>query len=340
MLSVIRLRGLILAVLSLLLVTPVFLSQAKAADEADVQGFESLRQRPVEIWSDGTRLAGDLFYPRDRKEGEKLPALVLCHGWGGVKAHLNPQIAPRFAAAGYIVLTFDYRGWGESDSRLVVTGAMPKPTKGAPVEVSATAIREVVDPFDQQEDIDAAISFILGEPGVDTSRIGIWGSSFGGGHVVWRAAHDDRVHCVVAQVGAMDAREGVLRMIAEKGKSVADIETDRTRRARGELPPVPQGVDQAPGLRGTPYNERFVRFVPWEHAHKIKVPVMLIDASKEHYFDIREHSGKVHEILKGKVPVEYHVLDQITHYGVYQGKPLDAVMALEIPWFDKHLKGK
>jgi len=34
-------------------------------------------------------------------------------------------------------------------------------------------------------------------------RIGIWGTSFGGGHVIYRAAHDSRIACVVAQVGSM-----------------------------------------------------------------------------------------------------------------------------------------
>jgi dienelactone hydrolase len=69
---------------------------------------------------------------------------------------------------------------------------MPKPDKdgdgvpqtqkkafGGPyVTVKAQAIREVVDPVDQQKDIDAAISYVYGEPMVDKERIGIWGTSF------------------------------------------------------------------------------------------------------------------------------------------------------------------
>ena len=152
-----------------------------AGELMDVEGYPSLVRKPVEIWSDGTRLAGDVFYPKATAEGEKLPTIVLCHGWGGTKSHLNRGIAPRFAAAGYLVLAFDYRGWGESDARLVVRGKMPEPDEDGYVTVKAQAIRQLVDPLDQQEDIDAAITFVEGEPHADPSRIGIWGSSFGGG---------------------------------------------------------------------------------------------------------------------------------------------------------------
>ena len=177
---------------------------ATAQEEKAVEGFPAVLQRDITLWSDGTRLSGILLYPKDREEGEKLPALVMCNGWGGTKAFLmRSGIAPRFAAAGYVVINYDYRGWGDSDSRLVVRDEIPKPDEDGYVTVKAQAIREVVDPIDQQKDIDAAISYVYGEPMVDKDRIGIWGTSFGGGHVIYRAAHDSRVACVVAQVGSM-----------------------------------------------------------------------------------------------------------------------------------------
>ncbi len=299
----------------------------------DVEGYPTLVRKPVELWSDGTRLAGDVFYPKATTGGEKLPAIVLCHGWGGTKAHLNRGIAPRFAAAGYLVLAFDYRGWGESDARLVVHGEMPTPDADGFVTVKAQAIRELVDPLDQQEDIDAAISFVEGEPHADPSRIGIWGSSFGGGHVIWRAAHDRRVKAVAAQVGAMDQRNG---LVTSPGGLEA-VHANRVRRARGELAPVPIGDDKPEGLTGSPYYERFARFSPVEHAHLITAPTIIIDAKQEHYFDIREHGERVYRILSGRVPVEYHAWD-ITHYAIYSGEWLDKAMAAEIDFFDRHLK--
>ena len=289
-----------------------------------------LERRAVEFWSDGTRLAGDLTYPKDLKEGEKLPALVMCHGWGGEKRHLNFQIAPSFAKEGYVVLTFDYRGWGASASRLVVTDEMPKPDANGMVTVTAKAIRELVDPLDQQEDIDAALTFMEGESIVDTERIGLWGSSFGGGHVIYRAAIDDRVKCVIAQVGSMDAKIGLTDQMEQ-------IEKDAIARVRGELDPVPLGADKPEGLRGDPYYDRFIKFVPVDHAHKITCPVIIVDAELEHYFDNADHGAKVYSIIKDKVPSEYHEMKGVKHYDVYTSK-LKETMALELPFLAKHLR--
>ena len=323
-----RLRTLFVA--SLLLASAPDLRAAVDASEQAVEGFPTVVRRPVEIWSDGTRLAGDLHYPKERAGDAKLPAIVLCHGWGGVKQHLNQHIAPRFAAAGFVVLSFDYRGWGDSDSRLVIQGPMPQPDAQGMVTVKALAVRELVDPFDQQEDIDAAITFVEGDPLVDPQRIGIWGSSFGGGHVIWRAAHDSRVKAVASQVGAMDQRVGLT--------DIAAVYRDRMRRVRGELAPVPLDAAKPEGLRGTPYYERFLDFVPVDVTDQIRAPVLLIDADKEHYFDIKTHSGRVYQRLLGRVPVEYHVFENTGHYDVYRGAQLDRAMELEIAWFRKHLQ--
>jgi len=45
---------------------------------------------------------------------------------------MRSGIAPRFAAAGFVVINYDYRNWGDSDSRLVVRGEMPKPSPSTP----------------------------------------------------------------------------------------------------------------------------------------------------------------------------------------------------------------
>lgn len=299
-------------------------------NERAVRGFDDVMIKDVYIWSDGTRLAGNVLYPKGHTADDKLPALVMCHGWGGQKSHLNPQIAPSFAQAGYVVLTFDYRGWGESNSRLIIQGDMPKPDADGNVTVTALAVRQLVDPLDQQEDIDAAITFIEGEPGVDADRIGIWGSSFGGGHVIWRAAHDPRVKCVLAQVGGMNAAFGV---------NQEAIHASKIKRARGELSPLPLDDDKPAGLIGSPYYERFAEFVPVDFAGDINVPVHIIDAGNEHYFDIKDNGGKVYEALKGRVASEYHVFEGIGHYDVYRGETLQKCLKLQIPWLDKHLKG-
>ena len=178
--------------------------RSQEATKPAVDDFK-IESRHVDIWSDGTRLSGDLWYPKGLQSGDKLPAVILCHGWGGVRSHFNQAYAPEFATAGYVVLTFDYRGWGDSDSRLVIKGKMPEPDESGMITVRAQAIRELVDPFDQTEDIIHCIELSFRRTrSVDPDRIGLWGTSFGGGHVVYVAALDKRVKCIVSQVPAMD----------------------------------------------------------------------------------------------------------------------------------------
>lgn len=141
---------LIICCLSILSCAPANVRSQDATSQAAIQkkttAYES-ESRHVDIWSDGTRLSGDLWYPKGLKEGDNRPAVILCHGWGGVRSHMNYSYAPLFAKAGYVVLTFDYRGWADSDSRLVVKGKLPVPDKDGMVTVRAQAIRELVDPL-------------------------------------------------------------------------------------------------------------------------------------------------------------------------------------------------
>jgi dienelactone hydrolase len=310
------------------IVVAVALLATAAAQETVPPQYPTVAHRGVEIWSDGTRLAGDLFYPRHRSDEDSFPAIVMCNGWGGLKRELNVATAPEIAAAGFFVLTFDYRGWGESDSRLVVRGEMPEPDENLQVTVRAQAIRELVDPVDQQMDIENAISFIEGEPGVDRNLIGLWGTSFGGGHVVWRAAHDDRVRCIASQVGSMPP--------TMTGPQLPFLLGKRVQRARGELDPVPQGENQVPGLQGTAYFSRMALFGPGDHFDKVTIPVLLIDAENEELFDRRKMGGRAYEMLQGRVPVKYHILKGATHYDVYGSHRVEATQ-LEIDWYNEHL---
>jgi putative heme-binding domain-containing protein len=276
--------------------------------------------RPVDIWSDGTRLSGNLFYPTELSQGQKLPAIVMSHGWGGLAQHLDEAYAPYFAAEGFVVLTFDYRGWGESDSRLVV------------VEDEVTAVREVVDPWDQIEDIVNALHFIEGEEVVDAERIGYWGSSYSGGHAVWIGSHDPRVKAVVAQVPAMDSADFVEAMPG----GLEEAHRQEIRRARGEILPAPIDAPPLGKLRGHPYASRMARYSPRSVAPQIQAPILILDAGKEELFDIGEHGRKVYEIVKDKVAAKYHVFSGITHYDIYRGKRAEAI-AMAIEWFRAHL---
>jgi cephalosporin-C deacetylase-like acetyl esterase len=126
---------------------------------------------------------------------------------GGTQA----RIAPIFARNGFVVLAFDYRGWGESESQLMAVEPQPKPDANNELTIKVKALRWQMNYTDQTEDIRAAISFVAGEPSVDKNRIGLWGNSYGGGLVTTMGALDPRVKCVAAQVPGMGARRRRLR---------------------------------------------------------------------------------------------------------------------------------
>lgn len=301
------------------------------------QTDSDVESRPVTFWSDGVQLAGDLWYPKDRGEDEKLPAIVLCHGWGGTKSHLNTTYAPKFAAGGFYVLTFDYRGWGDSDSRIVNHGAPVKPGEDGKATVEVQVIREVVDPFGQLEDIRNALLFIEGEPGVDANRIGIWGTSFGGGLCIYTAATNPRVKAVVSQVGAHDALDAALQPFLDDGGAEA-LRQYEIRRVRGEVAPIPQGEFTFPGLRGTPHVTWMYRYRPVNMAMHVQAPTLLIDAEHEELFDRLQHSKKVYDILTANgVVTKYHVEPGIKHYGIYTER-YEQGSDLALDWFTEHLK--
>src|SRR5439155_17908784 len=114
-------------------------------DNDEVDALSDVVIRNESIMSEGTRMVAGVFAPKDPKT-EKLPTIVMSHGWGGTAAALRPD-AIKFAQAGYLVVTFDYRGWGGSDARLIAVG---KPgEKDGKLIAEVREVRGVVDPIDQ-----------------------------------------------------------------------------------------------------------------------------------------------------------------------------------------------
>lgn len=136
-----------------------------------------LREK-VSFASGTVTCAGYLMLPDTRPApGERLPCVVLAHGFSGTMDRLVPH-AERFAAGGIAALIFDYRGFGES-------GGEP---------------RQVVDLPSQHDDIRAAVAYLRGRSDLDPDRVALWGNSLGGAHVISVAADDPGIAAVVAQI--------------------------------------------------------------------------------------------------------------------------------------------
>lgn len=296
---------------------------------------DDVTRKQVVIWSDGTRMAGDVYAPRNVAADARMPAIVFVHGTGGVKKMpWSINLAVESARRGYVFLNFDYRGWGESESRLMMLEDMPEPDEEGNVTVKTRAIRWQMDFGDQVTDIRNAIGFIAGEPNVDFERIGVFGTSYGGGLATWIAAKDPRVKCAVAQVPGMGGQRSL--------GYYQHAYTLMARQARGEVEPVPF-LTGAPG--GTMAAYKHMRYNPsknvvydvFEAVEKIKVPLMIIDAGKEELMDITQQGGRVAKIVEeGDSPFEYHVIEDMTHYGIY-GEHQASILKMELDWFDKHL---
>ena len=287
--------------------------------------------RKVDIYSAGTRMSGEVFVSKSAAAGEKLPTIVMAHGWGGVAALLRPE-AVAFAQAGYLVLTFDYRGWGGSDSRVILTRPAPPNPPNHKFTAEVQEVREVVDPLDMADDWLAAINWLAGEPQCDVNRIGLWGSSFSGGLVVWAAEHDHRVKAIHSQVGSLDSRT--------LNGSLKDQELERkqaTARARGELGyPAPLATEIGQ-LRGAPIRERFLNYAPVEDVNKAPDCAMqFIIAEKEELFDNRLNAIKAFNDFNGPRK-NLITVPGITHYGIYTTARQDA-LKFALAWFDTYLK--
>jgi pimeloyl-ACP methyl ester carboxylesterase len=145
----------------------------------------------------------------------------MAHGFAGVKEHGLERFARVFADAGFVVLVHDHRGFGASG--------------GSP--------RFDIDPWVQIADWRRAISFLEKHPAVDPDRIGLWGTSYAGGHAIVLGATDRRLRAMVAQVPTISGYQQSLRRVPPDqvpALQVGFIDDDR-RQFRGE-PPATQAV--------------------------------------------------------------------------------------------------
>src|SRR3546814_3933030 len=76
---------------------------------------------------------------------------------------------------------------------------------------------DLLDPWAQIRDYQNAISFLERHPAVDPDKIGAWGISYSGGHVIILAAIDERVKTVISHVPVIDGYENMRRIHGVNG---------------------------------------------------------------------------------------------------------------------------
>ena len=183
-----------------------------------------MARRDIEFDAEGVTLRG-WFYAADGP-GTTAPTVVMAHGFSAVKEMYLDDYAEVFAAAGLNALVYDNRNFGASD--------------GQP--------RQEIDPWAQVRDYRHAITYASTLPEVDAQRIGVWGSSYSGGHVLVVAAVDRRVKAVVSQVPLVSGHDNLRALV--RADFIAGFremfDADRLARFNGAPPAMVPVVAEDP----------------------------------------------------------------------------------------------
>lgn len=289
---------------------------------------------------DGVALRGWLYRP-DEGSGP-FPVIVMAHGFSATKEMLLEEFAEVFAAGGFAVLVYDNRNLGASD--------------GEP--------RGELDPWQQVRDYRTAITWLSSRPEVDAARVGVWGSSYSGGHVLVVAAQDRRVRCVVAQVPLISGYDNARRLV--RADHLAPLreafDADRAARYGGEAPamiPVCYETDPAqPCALPTadthdfflgPILERavtwrnevtlrsvemFTEYEPGDYLPRISpTPLMMVVASEDH-LTVSDLTLAAYE--RAREPKRLLVLP-CGHFDAYVGEAFQVSAPAQRDWFQTHL---
>jgi fermentation-respiration switch protein FrsA (DUF1100 family) len=291
----------------------------------------------VSFYSEGTRLVGDVYCPDDVTSAEPRAGIVLCHGYTGVKDLYLPDNARVLNEAGYVVMTFDYKGWGESEGS-----------------------RSRLAPYSRVADVQAALTFLGTRPEVDARRLGIYGTSYGGATVVWTGAIDPRVKCVVSVVGIGDGARWMrsVRRPDEFHDLLARAEQDRRRRVldgqsefvpREEilLPDRQSAALAAAARRNNPaavgtipleYVDETLQFAPeWVVDRIAPRPVLFVTTDDDRLVP-PEESFRLY--ARAGEPKKLVVLRGYGHYEVYAEPAFGEVMQATVAWYQQHLPAR
>jgi uncharacterized protein len=299
-----------------------------------------MNRTDVEFNAEGTTLRGWLYRP----EGDgAVPGVVMAHGYSAVKEMYLDAFAEVFAQAGLAALVFDNRNFGASD--------------GEP--------RYEIDPWEQVRDYRHAISYMQTLPGIDRDRIGVWGSSYSGGHVLVLGAIDKRIKCVVAQVPLISGSENARRLIRSDmfpGLRAA-LDADREARFAGKEPgmiPVvcedPMGVAVLPtadswqwftetgNTRAPSWHnattlrsvEMFLEYEPGTYISRVSPTPLLMVVAAGDVLTVSDLAIEAYE--NAREPKKLVILPG-PHFGAYTGPDFDVSSGAARDWLVQHLIG-
>ena len=286
----------------------------------------------VAFYSDGIELVGYLHQPAHLARDERRPAVLVCHGFGASQDRVLPEVAAHLAQRGYIALTIDYRGFGESQGP-----------------------RWRMIPQEQVVDIRNALTFLETLPQVHRDNIGLWGTSFGGANVAYVGAVDRRVACTVSVVAVGNGERWIrsLRRAWEWRDLKRELEEDwQSQVTTGQS----RMVDRTYLMLPDPASERAIeatlaqfpdmcRQIPLETAravidfrpddvvHQISPrPILFIVAGNDGLV-LNELTRELYD--RAGEPKKWVVLPGLEHYETYAPEHLPKTLAESAAWFQR-----
>lgn len=292
-----------------------------------------MRVEQVSFFNAGCRLAGTVLLPDP--EARVAPGIVQGPGWLGLRdARLYQPYHEALTAAGFVVLTLDYRGFGDSEG-------------------DATFL----DPMSQVSDIRAGLDYLQTRPEVDPRRLGVFGSGgTGGGNAVMVAGLDERVLATVAQVPVSDGRDWLHRMRREhewlefltavreaRERYVSTGEPTMVSPRDGIMVPTPErkatnvkgDVDgRVPAQVALHAADAIMAYRPIDVVHRARA-VMLISVEHDAVTP-EDHARALYERATG--PRRLLVQTGTTHYTAY-AQYRELVNPRIVEWFQRYLVG-
>jgi len=301
----------------------------------EVHAKPSQSRKDVSFKVKGTSISAWLYVPEDLSA--PVPCIIMGHGFGGTKDMIMESYALRYQEAGFAVLAFDYRHFGESE--------------GEP--------RQLVLISYQLEDYTAAIAYARGLDEIDSARIALWGTSASGGYGIVIAAKDKNIACVVAQCPGLDHRASeqmfrkklgighILRLFVHGQR---DMGRSRLGLSPHKIPivgkpgtmaffPISDAYDGYRKLASKNFiNEVCARvilrshgFRPDKHIRDVRCPVLIQICD---YDSLAPISARTEKELRKYAEVKHY---PIGHFEIYTGENFEKSVSDQIKFFKKHL---
>lgn len=291
---------------------------------------KAFRKESVSYVVAGDRIAADLYLPAEAQR--VAPAVVTGPGFAGVKEMVMGRYGEALARAGIICLSIDYRGWGSSE--------------GLP--------RQDLSPSRQVEDLKAGLDFLTRRPDVDATRLGVWGTSMGGGHALTLAASDARIKVAVAMIPYLHlppvqadgfrllVRSAVAALLDGFSSSPATVPVFAEHRGMSAVMTSDGGwqwmqdvIANAPTYRNCVTARSLMRLLfyrPVSLAARIRTPLLLIAARD----DTITPAAPIRSFGKALRGVSKYIEIPGTHFDLF-GQNIDQSVNLTVDWFQKHL---